>query len=222
MKVHEITFGPFAENTVIIYDESGECIIVDPGCHSASEEKQLKQFIAENELTPVRLINTHGHLDHVYGNGFVSEEYNLSAEMNALDLPIFEMAEISARMYGLPIPAPAPKPEKNLEEGDTISFGNSSLEVIFVPGHTPGHVALVSKAFNFVINGDVLFNQGIGRTDLPGGDMATLANTILNKMYQLPENMKVYCGHGPTTTIGTEKRSNPFNTHLQSFVKETI
>jgi glyoxylase-like metal-dependent hydrolase (beta-lactamase superfamily II) len=210
LKIQKFTFNPFQENTYVLYDDSQEAVIVDPGCYETFEEEELTAFIESKNLKPVKLINTHFHLDHILGNQFVAKKYDLKVEGHKAGLPTYQIAEPSANMYGFGGYKPSPAPQVFWEEGDVISFGGQSLEVLFVPGHAPGHIALVHHESKSVINGDVLFAGGIGRTDLPGGDFDTLVKSIQQKMYKLPDDYKVYCGHGPETTIGTEKQTNAF------------
>lgn len=210
LKIQKFTFNPFQENTYVLYDDSQEAVIVDPGCYETFEEEELVAFIESKNLKPVKLINTHFHLDHILGNQFVANKYDLKVEGHKAGLPTYQMAEPSANMYGFGVYKPSPAPQVFWEEGDVISFGGQSLEVLFVPGHAPGHIALIHRESKSVINGDVLFAGSIGRTDLPGGDFDTLKKSIQEKMYKLPDDYKVYCGHGPETTIGTEKRTNAF------------
>ena len=210
IKIHAFTFSPFMENTYILSDETGECVVIDPGCYESNEKKQLADFIVEEELKPVRLLNTHCHIDHVFGNAFVSRTYGLKPEMHKKDLPTLQMVGPSAQLYGLQGTELSPEPGNFLDENDTVEFGNSSLEILFVPGHAPGHIAFLNREQDFVIAGDVLFREGIGRTDLPGGSMDVLMETIRDQMYTLPDSTTVYSGHGPETTIGHEKQHNPF------------
>ncbi len=210
MKLEYFTFNPFQENTYVLYDNSKECIIVDPGCYTVSEQNQLAQFIEENELIPKKLVCTHFHLDHIFGNQFVTNKWNLLVEGHSADVATLEMGEKSAALYGFDNYIPSPAIEHFIEEGDQIKFGDTVLDVLFVPGHAPGHIALVNHESKTVINGDVLFQGSIGRTDLPGGDFATLEKSIKEKLYTLPEDYVVYAGHGPSTTIGFEKQHNGF------------
>lgn len=210
IKVYKLTFNPFQENMYILADETNEAIIIDPGCYDAEEEQTLLRIIEQYNINPVRLVNTHFHIDHVLGNQFVAQKFGLAVESHAEGKVALERVETSASMYGFKGYKPSPEMTVTYEEGDEITFGNSSLRVLFVPGHCPGHIALVSDSDEFVIGGDVLFNGSIGRTDLPGGDYATLEKSIQEKMYKLPDNYTVYSGHGPETTIGKEKKSNPF------------
>lgn len=210
IKVYQRTYNGFQQNMSILVNDAGEAILVDPGCYDRAEEEDLKSFIEELGVTPVRLINTHFHLDHVLGNQFVASTYGLKVESHTEGEKVLAMAGPSAAMYGFNGYKPSPEMKVTHAHGDVISFGNTQLKVLFVPGHCPGHIALVSDADQFVIGGDVLFRGSIGRTDLPGGDFEILEQSIKNHMYALPDDYTVYCGHGPTTTIGFEKANNPF------------
>lgn len=209
LTIHYFTFGPFQENTYVLHDASGECVIIDPGCYTSTEQQELKDYITEKGLKPVYNLNTHCHVDHISGNRFVHDTYGLLPVIHKDDLVVLQSQERVCQMYGLNYD-PSPLPEKFIEEGDIISFGQSKLKVIFTPGHAPGHVVFYNEENKFVINGDVLFNGSIGRTDLPLGDFDTLAHSIRTKLYTLPNETVVYCGHGPSTTIAKEKKSNPF------------
>lgn len=210
IKIQSFTFNGFKENTYVLFDESKKCIIIDPGCYEQNEKLELERFIVDNELEPVKLINTHCHIDHVLGNRFVAEKWSLDLEMHELDLPTLHSVKDYCQLYGFHNYEESPEPSTFLKEGDKIHFGNSSLDVLFTPGHAPGHIVLYSKEQHFVIGGDVLFQMSIGRTDLPGGDYDTLINSIKDKLLPLDEQTKVYSGHGPSTTIGYEKTNNPF------------
>jgi len=210
VNIKHFTFNPFQENMYVLSDDTKECIIVDPGCYQRNEQQELESYIAQNGLNPMRLLNTHCHIDHVLGNKFVASTYGLELEMHRADLPTLGMAQRSADMYGIHGYEASPEPTKFLDESDTIEFGTTSLEILFVPGHAPGHIAFVSHAQKIVIGGDVLFHRSIGRTDLPGGDTQTLIDSIKNKLFTLEDDYRVYSGHGITTTIGFEKANNPF------------
>lgn len=210
MNLAIFTFNPFQENTYILYDETGECIIIDPGCYEGSEKIELDNFITANALKPVRLINTHCHIDHIFGNKFVSDQYGLELEIHRGELPVLEGASQVSHFYGIPYPDPSPLPGKYIEEGDIISFGNTRLESLFTPGHSPASLSFFCREEKILIAGDVLFLESIGRTDLPGGNFDTLAASIRNKIYTLDDDVKVYPGHGPETTVGWEKKHNPF------------
>ncbi|MBN4081555.1 MBL fold metallo-hydrolase [bacterium AH-315-C07] len=209
ISIEVFTFNPFQENTYVLSDETSECLIIDPGCYEKFEREALADFIMREKLTPVKLLNTHCHLDHMLGNKFVADKYKLDLEMNDLDLPILTTAAEYGMVWGINAD-PSPLPKVNLKEGDSIKFGNSTLDILFTPGHSPGHITFYSKIQNFAISGDVLFLQSIGRTDLPGGDYGTLISTIKEKLLPLPEETTIYSGHGPSTTIGFEKQNNPF------------
>ena len=198
------------ENTFIVYDQTKECIIIDPGCYSIEEKEELLSFININQLQPTLLINTHCHIDHIFGNNFVNKKWNTRLVINKLELEILKSAHVVAQSYGFNNYEPSPQPSKYIIEGDIITFGKSELRVLFTPGHAPGHISLYSKKDEFIISGDVLFMNSIGRTDLPGGDYETIIKTIKNKLLTLPKQTKVYCGHGPETTIDNEKNNNPF------------
>lgn len=210
IKIQSFTFNGFQENTYVLFDESKKCIIIDPGCYEQNEKLELERFIVDNELEPVKLINTHCHIDHVLGNRFVAEKWSLDLEMHELDLPTLHSVKDYCQLYGFHNYEESSEPSTFLKDGDKIHFGNSSLDVLFTPGHAPGHIVLYSNEQHFVIGGDVLFQMSIGRTDLPGGDYDTLINSIKDKLLPLDEQTKVYSGHGPSTTIGYEKTNNPF------------
>ena len=210
MQVKSFTFNPFQENTYVLYDKSKECIIIDPGCYEKNEQLELQTFIQENQLKPVKLINTHCHIDHILGNQFVSNKWSLKLYMHEADLPILENAREISKAYGLQNYTGSPYPEDFLEDGDVLKFGNTSLDILFTPGHAPGHICLYNKEKKILIAGDVIFKGSIGRTDLPGGNFETLINSIQEKLFPLPNEMQIYCGHGPETTLAHEKESNPF------------
>lgn len=209
MKVQSFTFGPFQENTYILYDDTQECVIVDPGCYSGAEEKELKDFITTKKLKVVKLLNTHCHVDHVAGNAFVFDVYGFKPIIHKDDLVILNNQQRVSEMYGLPCNI-SPEPEGYMKEGDIIEFGDTKLLVIHTPGHAPGHVVFFNKEQKALLNGDVLFKRSIGRTDLTFGNHDQLINSIKTKLFSLPDETVVYCGHGPNTTIGEEKRSNPY------------
>lgn len=209
MQIQSFTFNPFDENTYIVYDETKECVIVDPGCYMDEEKQELIAFIEEKKLSPVILLNTHCHVDHIFGNKFLFEKYGLLPVCNRLELKLLDAAGEYSKQWGIFL-EPSPKPEKFLEEGDLVQFGNSSFEILFTPGHSPGSICFYNSKEKVLIGGDVLFQMSIGRTDLPGGHHQTLLDSISKKLYTLPADVKVFPGHGPTTTIGFEKMYNPF------------
>jgi glyoxylase-like metal-dependent hydrolase (beta-lactamase superfamily II) len=209
MFVHSFVFGYFQENTYIIWDETKECIIIDPGNTTHDEDKILFSFIEQNHLKPVRLLLTHGHLDHIAGNDSVFSKYHLLPEVHKEDLFLIQSHELTAKMYGIPC-TPSPLPKKFINDGDVIKFGQSELLCIHTPGHSPGSITYYSKKDGYAIAGDVLFYESIGRTDLPKGDFQELSYSIQKKLYTLPDSTIIYSGHGPSTTIAHEKKYNMF------------
>jgi glyoxylase-like metal-dependent hydrolase (beta-lactamase superfamily II) len=209
-EVVQLTFNPFEENTYLVYDDTRQAVIIDPGCCNTLEQQQLIREIERLGLQPLRLINTHCHLDHVFGNHFVAEKYNLSLEIHSGEIPVLEFAPTAARLYGVPYPEISPAPGNLLEDGDLITFGNTQLEVLLTPGHSPASLCFFCAESNFLIAGDVLFYGSIGRTDLPGGDYDTLIESIKTRLLHLGDEVVVYPGHGQATTIGFERRHNPF------------
>ena len=210
MNIKIFTFNQFFENTFIISDSTNECIIIDPGCYDKNEKQILQDYILSSNLVPTRLINTHCHIDHILGNNFVSKTWDLELEIHHKDIDLLKNSKNIADLYGFVNYENSPITNKFLVEGDIIEFGKSKLEVLFTPGHAPGHISLYSKNENFIISGDVLFNNSIGRTDLPGGNYNTLIDTIKSKFLCLDDSTVVYCGHGPSTTVGKERINNPF------------
>ena len=209
ISIQQFTFGPFQENTFILYDENKNTLIIDPGCYTSSEQLKLLDFIQKNELKPQRLLNTHCHVDHIAGNRFIFDQFGLRPWFHKNELPVFENQKAVSDMYGLPCD-PSPEPEGFLQEKEFISIGTHKLDVIFTPGHSPGHLVFYHVLQKFLINGDVLFNGSIGRTDLPLGNHELLLKSIKEKLFILPDETTVFCGHGPETSIGHEKKHNPF------------
>ena len=203
------TFNPIGENTYILYNESNEGLVIDPGCYSDEEKEELYRFITSKSLTIKGLLNTHCHLDHVFGNKFVSETWGVDLQLHEKEEKMLQRAPASGLMFNLPFDNYAGK-LIFLAEGDRIALGNDILEVIFTPGHSPGHICFYCREQEFIISGDVLFHQSIGRTDLPGGDHDTLVNSIRKKIFLLPDYVKVYSGHGIETTVGEEIKYNPY------------
>ena len=209
VNVLSFTFNAFQENMYIVYDETKECIIFDPGCSNAAEKATLVNGIKSHGLKPVRLINTHCHLDHVLGNKFIAEKYDLELEIHKGEVPVLEWSAKAAAQYGIPMET-SPPAGKFIEEGDIIKFGNSELETLLTPGHSPASLSFFCRSDQFVIAGDVLFHSSIGRTDLPGGNFNTLIDSIKTKLLPLGDEVKVYPGHMQPTTIGFERLHNPF------------
>lgn len=209
IKVRFFTFSPVQENTYVLYNEQNKAIIIDPGCYFTAEQETLKKFIDDTQLEPVRLLNTHCHLDHVFGNKWVSETWNLELHLHAGEEQMLKLAPLSGEKWGLPFRNYS-GPLHFLEEGDTIRLGNDALQVILAPGHSPASICFYCEEQGFLVGGDVLFRESIGRTDLPGGNHETLLKNIREKLFVLPDEVVVYPGHGPSTTIGYEKTHNPF------------
>ena len=209
LTVHTFTFNPFQENTFVLSDETGECIIVDPGCYEPHEREELESFISSRGLKPVRLVNTHCHIDHVLGNRFVQDTYNLQLELSMLEIPLLNAVAEYGSQFGIHCEA-SKEPFAFLAEGEAVTFGTTSLALLHTPGHSPGGMCLYHEKEKVIVAGDVLFQMSIGRTDLPGGDYDTLIASIREKLFVLPDDVTVYPGHGPSTTIGYEKQHNPF------------
>lgn len=192
-----------------MYDDSLECIIIDPGMYTATEQNTVVNFIKANNLKPVLLLNTHCHVDHVLGNKFVFDQYGLKPKFHIGESEVLEAVIAYAPAMGFRY-EPSPLPDEYLPETGTISFGNTELQLIFAPGHSPAHLCFYDKDANLLLGGDVLFRGSIGRTDLPGGNYNLLIQNIKEKLFSLPDNCTVYPGHGPETTIGYEKQHNPY------------
>ncbi|MFZ9717965.1 MAG: MBL fold metallo-hydrolase, partial [Chitinophagaceae bacterium] len=205
LSVKEFTFSPLYENTYILYNETGDAWIIDPGCYTDEEKRKLGDFIAAKGLKPIALLNTHCHLDHVFGNQWVHMQYGLSLQLHPNEQRVLELSPAAGLMWNMPFET-YQGPLHMLQAGEVLPFGEDALEVLFVPGHSPGHVAFYCAKQQFMISGDVLFRESIGRTDLPGGNHAQLIQSIRNVLFTLPEETVVYSGHGMPTTIGHEKR----------------
>jgi len=209
IQIKKFVFNPFQVNTYVLYDETKECVIIDAACSDEEEEARLSNFIDQMGLKPVLLLCTHAHIDHVLGNTFVAKRYNLKLSAHEDGKMYLADAPAYAASFGLTLNEVL-QPTHFLQDNDLIQFGNSSLKVLFAPGHANGSLCFYSEADSFVVSGDVLFYQSIGRTDLPGGDYDVLKNSIWSKLFVLPDDTIVYPGHGPETNIGSEKVSNPF------------
>jgi len=209
LTVQPFTFNPVQENTYVLYNEKGDCGIIDPGCYFASEETALKDFLSQNKLKPALLINTHCHLDHIFGNRFVHQTYGLTLHLHSLEKAVLEHGPASAQLWGLSF-VNYDGEMVFIDEGQTLRIGDDELQILFTPGHSPGSLSFYSAANKFVISGDVLFEKSVGRTDLPGGDFKILEESIKTKLYTLPPDTVVYPGHGNSTTIGDEIKGNPF------------
>lgn len=209
IKIQKYVFNLFQVNTFILQDESGECVIIDAACYDDREKQEVKEFIRMNSLKLVRNLNTHCHVDHILGNGFISATFGIRPEYHEASVPLFITAREIAGSFGFEMDQ-IPPPARFLQENEKIRFGNAELEVLYTPGHADGSVCFYNKEEGFVITGDVLFRDTVGRTDLLSGNFDLLMRSIREKLFTLPSETKVYAGHGPETTIGHEKENNPF------------
>ncbi|MBC8046122.1 MAG: MBL fold metallo-hydrolase [Fimbriimonadaceae bacterium] len=208
-RIASFTVNPFYENSYVLWDETGECVIIDPGHYTKEEKEEITDFITQHKLTPKYLINTHCHIDHVLGNKFIAEKYTVPLMMHKGEVPVLNEVINYAPTFGIYYQQ-SPDPEIFVDEGAIVQFGNTELKVFFTPGHSPASVCFYCEKDKYIIGGDVLFYDSIGRTDLPGGDYDTLINSIKNKLMVLPDDVKVYAGHMQATTIGRERKLNPF------------
>ncbi|MBS1949390.1 MAG: MBL-fold metallo-hydrolase superfamily [Cytophagales bacterium] len=209
LSIQPFTFNAFAENTYVVFDDTREAVIIDPGCYTRDEQKELASFIDPNNLHVKYILNTHGHIDHVLGNDFVKDKYKAPLLIHPIEEPVLRSVKNYAPVYGMEGYKEA-LPDGYLSEKEPVQFGHTRWQVLFLPGHSIGHVGFYDKQEKIVIAGDVLFAGSIGRTDLPGGDFDTLIQSIRQKLFSLPDETVVFPGHGPTTTLGVEKISNPY------------
>jgi hydroxyacylglutathione hydrolase len=209
LTIKKFTFNPVAENTYILYNEAKDAIIIDAGFYFDEEKQKMQDFININGLSLVQLLNTHAHLDHVFGNKWIYENYGLELFLHPNEEQVLQFAPQSAQIWGMPFEN-YEGPLHFLENNDVVKLGEDELEVLLAPGHSPGSICFYCKKQKFLIGGDVLFRESIGRTDLPGGNHAALVENIQNQLFILPDDVTVYPGHGETTTIGHEKMHNPF------------
>jgi hydroxyacylglutathione hydrolase len=210
LQVKSFICNPFSENTYVVYDEvSKAAIIIDPGMYTPAEEKMVFDFIAEKQLQPSMVLNTHCHLDHVFGVHACVEKYNIPFGFHTLEQQVYDWAQAAGLRYGVPVHHIV-KPNFFITEKQKIQIGTAELIVQFTPGHSPGHIILVNEAQQFAIVADVIFASSIGRTDLPGGNLETLIHSIQTQILSLPNETILYTGHGPSTTVGIEKMNNPY------------
>lgn len=210
MEIEIFVNNPWQENTIVLFDETGEAVIVDCGCFGDEEEGQLKDFLAGKKLKPVALLDTHLHIDHIFGNNFVKKTFGLEAWAGLEDNYLIERAVEYASLLGITGITPPPAVGRFLKDGEVVRFGNSELNVIAVPGHSPGSLCFYNEVDKILFAGDVLFAGSVGRSDLPGGNGRLLIEGIKNKLLCLPDDVRVIPGHGPETTIGRERKHNPF------------
>ncbi len=210
LNVKKFTFNPFSENTYVVTDEFKNAVIIDPGCYYKAEQNEIDSYILKNNLKLKSILHTHSHLDHMFGTAYFADKYNLDLWICKEDLVTYQSYDKVCEVYGIPITfSPNPTP-KFFDLKQLIQIEGIKFEILFVPGHSPGHVAFYNQENNFLINGDCLFENSIGRTDLPGGNHQQLIDSIKNEIFMLPDETLVYCGHGNETTIKAEKSSNPF------------
>ncbi len=209
IQIECFVFNNFQVNTYLLYDETQQCLLVDAACYDPREKKELSDFIGNHQLTLTRYINTHCHIDHVLGSQFIAETYNIDPEYHQSGEPFFLTLKEIGMSFGYQIDR-VPTAKGYIKDGDEIRFGTSILKVLYTPGHAEGSICLYAKEDGFVITGDVLFKDTIGRTDLPSGNFNQLMNSIKMKLFTLPDETLVYPGHGPETSIGYEKVNNPF------------
>ena len=209
LQLESFVFNPFSENTYVVYDDdTKECAIIDPGCSSASEENELFGFIESHRLKPLMVIGTHGHIDHIIGNGAVKKRYGIPVAAHPNVKNDYTHAKQQATWFGLPFEGDFDMPDRDLEDGEVIKIGESTLEVISTPGHAMGSISLYAEIEGWVFTGDALFCRSIGRTDLPGGNYEQLRTNIIERLFHLPDDTEVYSGHGESTTIFDERRFN--------------
>lgn len=208
-KVKRFVFNSFSVNTYVVSDKTGMCLVIDPACQSRHEESELLGYIVRNNLKPVGMLNTHFHIDHIVGNNFICNTFNLFPQCHKGSKMFWETAAEFGSVFGINVENLI-IPTHFVNEGDRISYGNSSVEVRNTPGHADGSVCYVNNAERYVIAGDVLFRDSIGRTDLPTGNFELIYQSITTKLFTLPDDYIVYPGHGPETSIGYEKMNNPY------------
>jgi glyoxylase-like metal-dependent hydrolase (beta-lactamase superfamily II) len=209
IKIQKFVFNTFQVNSYILQEESGECVIIDAACYEDREKQEVKEFIEKNNLKLVRNLNTHCHIDHILGNGFIAETFGIYPEFHEASVPFLVAASEIAVSFGYAMNE-IPAPTRYLIENEKITFGTSVLKVLYTPGHADGSVSFYNKEQGFVITGDVLFRDTIGRTDLPSGNFDLLMKSIREKIITLPDDTVIYPGHGPETTVGYEKQNNQF------------
>lgn len=210
IKIKTFVFNPWQENTYVVYGDSKECVIIDAGCLHQHEEQQFAQFISDNSLTVQHVLNTHLHIDHIFGNKFVQDKYKQTTKAHKDDLFLIEDSIKIAGQMRVELPNRPPDPQVFIDETSEITCSDFSLKILHAPGHSPGHLVFYLKELDSLFTGDVLFLESIGRTDFYYGNHNNLIGSIKNKLLVLPDNTKVLPGHGDSTTIGHEKKHNPY------------
>lgn len=213
LHIQHFTFNPFQENTYVVYNDLKEAFIIDPGCYTRIEQKQLLECIKDQALTPKGLLNTHCHLDHVFGNQLIADTFNLPAIFHKNEQVVLDRLAEASTKWGIPCDSYIGAIQY-IENGDTLSLGEEKFSILLTPGHSPGSVCFYHKEQSIIIGGDLIFKDGVGRTDLPGSNPNDLIKSIQDVILPLPENITIYSGHGPATTIGREKRHNPYLMHI--------
>ena len=213
LSIKSFCFNPFQENTYLLFNEANEAIIVDPGCYSDQEKQTISDFIIEHKLQPTLLLNTHCHLDHVFGNSFFSDQYGLTALFHMNEQVVIDRLPEGGARWGVPC-EPYTGKVQYIAHDEIINFGTDSFKVLLTPGHSPGSVCFYHETQNFLIGGDLIFKDGVGRTDLPGSNPLDLIKSISEQILPLPDSMTIYSGHGPATTLGREKAANPYIKHI--------
>lgn len=209
MEIKVFHFNPIVVNTYIISDETNEAIIVDPGNCRSYEDEQIKAYVLSKNLKIKYIINTHPHVDHVAGNGWCVAEYKAPVCMHKAGLPIYEKSYAYAVAFGMSIDS-LPNPDKYLNDGDELSFGNTSFSILYTPGHCDGSICLVFADSKIVLTGDLIFENSVGRSDLPTGNETVLMQSIKEKIFALDDDFVILSGHGDKTTVGQEKKMNPY------------
>jgi len=213
LKIKSFVFNTLQENTYIIHNEEGECVIIDAGNYTAAENDEILGYIEAHKMKPIMLLSTHSHIDHVMGNAVLSRKFGIPLAACPVERSYYNKVWMYAEVFGIKFDQDSCiYPSIDLAEGELVKIGDDALKVLYTPGHAKGHVSFYSENDGFVLTGDTLFRRGIGRSDFPGGSYEQLENSLKNVLYKLPDNTIVYPGHGPTTTIGEEKRNNYYIT----------
>lgn len=211
MKIKTFEFNPLGVNTYVLYDKTGECIIIDASCFFPDERELLLNFILDNNLVVKHMVNTHLHFDHIFGANFITSQFGLKLQVHPDDVFLLENLPQQLQMFGFNTNVDyTPEIGNYLKENSIIDFGQQQLKIFHVPGHSPGSIVFYNEKERYAVVGDVLFNGSIGRTDLPGGNFEQLSEGIQTKLFTLPDETVIYSGHGPITTVGHEKKYNPF------------